>query len=75
MKIDDGFFLDSFAVCGERTVDDGRGSDTPSRLGGLRTSSENRWDLGDPAKEEVGGEVAQVELLAVDDWVPTVLME
>ncbi len=67
MKIDDGFFFDSFAACGVGDVEDGCGSDTPSKLSGLSTSSETRWDLGDPVKEDIGGEVAQVELLAVDD--------
>ncbi len=61
MKTDDDFVFGFFAVCGERKLDEGRRSDTPSRLSGLRTSSENWHDLGDPPKEEVGGEVAQVE--------------
>ena len=65
-KIEDDFFFGSLAVCGERNVGEGRGSEVPSKLSGVRTSSENRQDSGDPGKVDVGGEVGQVDSLAVD---------
>lgn len=81
MKNEEDFFLGTFAAAGERDADVAGVSEAPSRLSGLRGvsgvrgPSAERKDQGDPLNEDVGGEVAQVEVLAADDLVPTLTIE
>lgn len=72
---EDEFFFASLADRGERHADVPGLSEAPSRLKGLRGLPGDWDDLGDPQKEDARGEVALVELLPADDWVPTVMME
>lgn len=75
LKNEEDFFFGSLADRGDRKVDVAGLSEAPSRLRGLRGLPDDWSDLGDPQKEDTEGDVAAVEMLAVDEWVLTVTME
>lgn len=74
-KDEEDFFLGFFTGRGKRSAGFGGTSDEPSRLRGLAGPSKKWIDIGDPLKEEVGGEVAQVEMLVADDSLRMVVTE
>lgn len=75
LKKEDDFFFGSLADRGDRYADVAGLSEAPSKLKGPRELPGDWNDLGDPRKEDTEGDVAAVEMLAVDEWVPTVTME
>lgn len=66
-KEEEDFFFGGFTDRGEGSAEVPGLSAAPSKPRGLNGPSEKWKDLGDPLKEDIGGEVAQVEMLAADD--------